>query len=257
MVEELRSLTIRGNFILHVIHVAGTRMIEVGIDGLSRGDLEIALLARKLRDSIPLGICPLDRSKELDPWLSSWLGTNWEKASPMDWHYNAHQATSNLPDSPSETWVWSLPPAAALYAVEELAIARSKRRDLIQGVVLVPALMMPEWYRRFSKVVDVFFRIPAGSIPAWPASMHEPLTVGIYLPSFRCQPWDWKRVEWMGGLGRVLCSMHSESDPQARDLLFEFWRAANRVPQMPTSLVRTLLSRPAWQPLFRCAANRR
>ena len=37
MVEELWALCIRGNFILRIVHVAGTRLIELGVDGLSRG----------------------------------------------------------------------------------------------------------------------------------------------------------------------------------------------------------------------------
>jgi hypothetical protein len=37
MVLELRLLAIAGNFVLHLVHIAGTQMIEIGIDALSRG----------------------------------------------------------------------------------------------------------------------------------------------------------------------------------------------------------------------------
>ena len=38
IILRLRVLQLRASCILHVIHVAGTRMKEAGIDGLSRGD---------------------------------------------------------------------------------------------------------------------------------------------------------------------------------------------------------------------------
>jgi hypothetical protein len=36
MMLELRGAAIKFQFLLHFVHVAGTRMIEVGVDGLSR-----------------------------------------------------------------------------------------------------------------------------------------------------------------------------------------------------------------------------
>ena len=36
MVEEMRAMAIKGSFILRIVHIAGTRMIELGIDGLSK-----------------------------------------------------------------------------------------------------------------------------------------------------------------------------------------------------------------------------
>jgi hypothetical protein len=34
---DLRLLTARGDFILHVMDIARTQMIDIGVDGLSRG----------------------------------------------------------------------------------------------------------------------------------------------------------------------------------------------------------------------------
>jgi hypothetical protein len=39
MVLELRLLTIAGNFVLRLVHIAGTHMIDIGIDALSQGEL--------------------------------------------------------------------------------------------------------------------------------------------------------------------------------------------------------------------------
>ena len=36
---EMREITLEHQFLLHLIHVAGSRLIRCGVDGLSRGDL--------------------------------------------------------------------------------------------------------------------------------------------------------------------------------------------------------------------------
>lgn len=260
MVEELWALSLSGGFLIHVVHVAGTRMIETGIDGLSRGEIELGLLQRSLRDSVPLAQSPIERCGDLRGWLSDWLGVeeqDLQVATPMDWHYNAHQSDAVTLDAESETWIWDLPPAAALYALEELACARTKRLDLLRGVVLVPGLMTPEWYRRFSKTVDVFFRVPAGTAGVWPSHMHEPLTVGIFLPTFSVQPWDWKNVTWMGKLGRTLSGLYKTDPARAGNFLSQFWETAISVPGMPPRLVRNLLSRETWMPLCGYSSRRR
>lgn len=47
-------------------------VIEVGNNGLSCGDLEIALLASKeLKEWIPLSMSPTDHCGELKSWLTS------------------------------------------------------------------------------------------------------------------------------------------------------------------------------------------
>jgi hypothetical protein len=248
MVLELRLLAIAGNFILRLVHIAGTRMISLGIDALSQGELQAGALAAATVDHvIPLHLQPLERSKSLTCWLSSWL-PNFSVASPDDWFYRAQESgryvTSTRPLNP---WVWSLPPAAALMALEELGNARLKRHDLLKGVVLIPALLRPEWFRRFRRCVDFYFFIPAGSIPAWPASMHEPLTLGLYFPLLRFGPWDWKRVKFLVPFGIALSMMYKTGDPSAGNLLCKFWAASSWVAGMPERLVRDLLLHPFWQ----------
>jgi hypothetical protein len=113
MVEDLWSLCVRGNF-------AGTRMIDLGVDGLSRGDIEFAPLALSLRSQIPLNLSPLERSPALRHWLTGWMGPDLRIASPLDWIYNAQNGgvyasnggvyASNSSEIP---WVWDLPPVPA------------------------------------------------------------------------------------------------------------------------------------------------
>ena len=133
MVLELRLLAIRGNFVLRLLHIAGTRMIELGIDGLSRGELQLgALLEGNLPKTIPLHLDPLERSESLRSFLSQWLDPGYRVATPNDWFYGAQQAGQcGAAGLEPETWVWTLAPGAALTALEQLGAARLKRHDFL------------------------------------------------------------------------------------------------------------------------------
>jgi hypothetical protein len=182
LATKLRMLTLVRNFVLHIFHVAGTRMIEIGVDGLSRGEKHVGALSDTPQSAAPLHLSPTQRSPALIAWLCTWLGNDHKIATPKDWFHDAQQVSD---DGSFETWVWDLPPGAALAALEELGTARLKRHERLQGVVLVPQLLQYEWRRRFCKIVDVYFVLAAGAIPEWPAHMHESLTVGIFLPLCR------------------------------------------------------------------------
>jgi hypothetical protein len=256
MVLELRLLAIGGNFVLRLVHIAGTRMIEIGIDALSRGELQAGALAKAtMSHVIPLHLHPLERSNGLSDWLHSWL-SEFTIASPDDWFYRAQEA-GRFDSQPRITWIWTLQPAAALIALEELGNARLKRHDVLRGVVLVPSLLRPEWFRRFRRTVDFYFFVPAGSIPAWPASMHEPLTIGIFLPLLRFSPWDWKRAKFLVSLGLSLSAMYKAGDASAGSVLCEFWSASSWVAGMPERLVRDLLCHPSWRRFLDISRSRR
>ena len=246
MVIELRMIALQGNFVIHIYHIAGTRMIESGIDALSRGELHVAALEASVHIVMPLHLSPTQRSPVLKSWLESWLGLEFTITEPGDWFYAAQQSDALSNDSPSVTWVWDLPPAAAIHALEELGVGRLKRHNLLRGVVLIPHLLSHEWFRRFSRIVDVYFQIPAGGIPEWPTEMHEPLTIGLYLPLFRHQPWDWKQVPFMVPFGCAMSSMYRKGDPSAGSHLREFWRASSRVTDLSYGLVRNLLQNKSW-----------
>ena len=237
MMIELRLFALQAGFILHVVHVAGTRMIEEGTDGLSRGELHLGGLTNEILQIVPLHLDPLARSKALMPWLRSWFhnpGQPLRVAEPVDWPHEAHQ--------PTHTWVWNLPPAAAIYALEELSMARLKREDRLSAVVLVPFLLSPEWFRRFSRLVDVYFFVRPGA-PFWPPGMHEPLLIGFCFPLLRGEPWSWKRASFMVELGRTLSRLHKKDCDAGRNLLQQLWAARHRATGMPRGVVRDLLSR--------------
>ena len=82
---DLRSLTVRGNFILHTVHIAGTMMIEIGVDGLSRGETHLSALNFSFGDALPLHLSPLERSPCLEKRLSSWLDGDYQISTTSQW----------------------------------------------------------------------------------------------------------------------------------------------------------------------------
>jgi hypothetical protein len=257
MITELRLMTLRYNFVLHIYHIAGTRMIASGIDALSRGELHVSELENCTATIMPLHLSPLQRSESLKHWLDYWVKEPYKIATPDDWFYTAQQAGETGLDVEPQTWVWTLPPSAAIHALEELGMARLKRHNLLRGIVLVPHLMTHEWFRRFSRIVDVYFHIPAGSIPEWSDVMYESLTVGIYLPLFRHRPWDWKQVPFMVPFGNAMSALHRAGDPSTRDILRQFWEASIGSTSLPKSLVQQLLQDSSWKRFLHICAKKR
>jgi hypothetical protein len=59
---ELRLLSLQIGFILHIVHISGTRMIAEGTDGLSRGELQIGGFLEEELQVVPLHLDPVARS---------------------------------------------------------------------------------------------------------------------------------------------------------------------------------------------------
>lgn len=237
---ELRLLALNAGFSVHIVHIAGTRMIQQGTDGLSRGELHIGNFLDPTGQVVPLHLGAMERSPSLLEWVRHWTGLDEKKlrvAEPVDWPYAAH--------FPTHIWIWAPPPAAALYAMEELALARLKRADHTLAIVMIPLLLKPEWFRRFSRSVDVYFVVRPNHT-FWGPSMHEPLLIGICFPLLSCEPWAWKNAEFMVGLGRTLSAVHKKDSNAGRDLLRKFWSARARTPYLPKNMVRKLLLRPSF-----------
>jgi hypothetical protein len=70
LVQRLRKLEMDGDLFIQVVWVVGTRMMEQGTDGLSRGDLFNGILAgKRFLDFVPLDKGTLERSSGLTAWL--------------------------------------------------------------------------------------------------------------------------------------------------------------------------------------------
>ena len=66
IILKLRKLEFKHGVKIHFIHVAGTRMIEQGTDGLSRGDLsEGVMRGQRMLGFVPLHLTVIERSPKL------------------------------------------------------------------------------------------------------------------------------------------------------------------------------------------------
>ncbi len=167
LILRLHNLQMHGEVMIHFVHIAGTRMIEQGTDGLSRGNTsEGVMQGQNFLSFIPLNLNVLERQAQpLKGWVDSWFGSfepcKW--LSPEDWYHEGHFANR---------CVWTPAPAAGGAALEQLAKVVHKRPQHAH-VVIIPCLMTALWRRTLSKICDLIFTVPIGS-DLWSLSQHEP-----------------------------------------------------------------------------------
>ena len=154
---RLRRLEMMGGFILHVVHVAGTRMIAEGADGGSRGDLNQGVMTgESILNHIPLHLNATQRDHKLLAWIQwCWNCDSPELLvlEPEGWFTTGHE---------EGCFLWLPPPAAGDVVAEQLSEARHKRVTCTH-VVLIPRLMTGRWRRMLIKEADLWFEIPAGT----------------------------------------------------------------------------------------------
>jgi hypothetical protein len=242
LVLRLHKLALDFSIILHVIHVAGTRMIAQGTDGCSRGVLMEGVMAGKnMLTFINLDKSAIQRCTDLLPWICSWCGhSDIEPLTPEGWFQEGHGIIGGHVDK-HKVWIpdheqsgcmhlWAPPPAVADAMLEELLKARHKRTDTYD-VVVIPRLMAPRWRRLFFKAVDVHFVIDPGN-SFWPLEMYEPLFVGLILPYVPFRPWCLKRSPFVVGMGRKLREVCKEGDFLAGHLLRKLLKLPRRVARL-------------------------
>jgi hypothetical protein len=259
LVLRLHRLEMTCGLVVHMIHVAGTRMKDQGTDGLSRGDLlEGVMKGNDFLSYIPIHLSACERSPKLAAWLEKVFGDrdSLELLSPNDWFKRGHDITGWERERPpgwsarspglwypkleSGCYLWEPPPAAARFAVEELRKARLKRQ-VSTHIFVCPRLMAPSWRKQLSRVADVMFEIPAGSIEAWEADSHEPLVVGIVFPFLPFRPWQLRATPKFRTMGRQLCRVWKQGESDGRSLLWKFLLFARSLPTLPEGMVRRML----------------
>ena len=166
LVKRLKTLQMKYGFEIHVIHVAGTRMIMQGTDGLSRGDVTKTLLNTKpLRFYAPIHLNALERLEGLDQWIKSWSGSAAMFLNPENWFVEAHDLRlvgerHNLKIE-SGTYIWTPPPCITDVTLEQLRCARIKRQDSIH-IMVVPKLFFSLWRRQLYKAMDMILCLLPG-----------------------------------------------------------------------------------------------
>jgi hypothetical protein len=209
IILRLRQLQQRTGILMHVIHVAGTRMKVSGIDGLSRGDLLEGMMKSS---TSPWGFMPLGQSADdrthgaVSTWVRSWwrddLGVDWCGAPlkvlcPQDW-FLLHEI--NQP----RLWI---PPPAAMPTVLEMFNDDRIANPHLPHVFAVPRLMTHLWRKQLAKDADLVFTVPCHP-SFWPAEMHEPLLILIvfpitFVPSYH-GPWVVKGTDSVARTERLL-----------------------------------------------------
>jgi len=229
LVLRLRCLDMSGGLRLHVIHVAGTRMVAQGTDGLSRGDVTDGIMAgQPMCQFIPLHLPPTYRSPDLLNWIRYWCpDPTIRTLSPADWYEKGHGVQGGhrsptgmwFPVECSDRWyLWDIAPAAAPFALEEALTSRLKRPHL-NHIFLIPRLLTQYWRRKLHKVADVVLELPAGVRPYWPRSMHEPLLIGLTLSLLPAFPWELRSTPELLGLERAVHDVWRRQDQDERPLL--------------------------------------
>lgn len=199
IIFRLRMVERETGCIIHVIHIAGTRMKEAGIDGLSRQDFVEGIMG----GANPWSYIPLNEDADsrtegrVSKWVNSWWcdedgeswcapwkmgegrkddGKRWEserlvKLTPEDW-FSLQEVRGH------RLWI---PPPAAMETVMELFAEDHLVNPHLAHVFIVPRLMTHLWRKHMFKDADIHFYVQAGA-PFWPRSMHEPLTVVAIFP---------------------------------------------------------------------------
>ena len=86
LVLRLRKVAMKGELILHVVHIAGTRMIKMGIDGLSRGDTHEGVASgTNMVEFMDLHKDAFVRSPELKAWIDKvWDADLWGRLHQLN-----------------------------------------------------------------------------------------------------------------------------------------------------------------------------
>ena len=196
IILRLRRAERDASLVLHVIHVAGTRMKHWGIDGLSRGDFQEGLLG----GNDPLEYIPLRHGADarargrVGNWVRSWWRVGRNQREP----WGGLDLVEIDRDNMFELYqvegprLW-MPPPAAMETVMELFNEDRIAHPGNAHVFAVPRLMTHLWRKTLSKDADLMFTVATGDRHFWETSQHEPLIVAIVLPLSYCEnyrgPW--------------------------------------------------------------------
>lgn len=253
LVIRLHVLTSRVGVKFNIFHVAGTRMIAQGTDGVSRGYLGQGVMAgESMIGHIPIHISAVSRAPlDLVPWIQSWSGgpevsvlldeAGWFQAGHdiEGWMLGSDGFQRPILAEGRRTYIWAPAPLAAEVAIAELRKARIKRQNS-SHVFVCPRLCTTQWVKQLYRSADLVFEVPVG-FSCWPSSMHEPLLIGVVFPFLRVKPWQLRGTPKMYAVGRELRRMFSEAQMDSRTILCQFWERCIGLQNMPEHVVRELL----------------
>jgi hypothetical protein len=232
MIREVKAMEMLFETRVHVVHVAGKRMIAQGTDGLSRGCLADGVMeGKEMTSFVPLHLSAVTRSTSLMPWLQYGSGGRKEEIlevlTPEEWYEKGHDIAGGTPNcdgvwTPTYRYgnfVWSPPPCVAEQCLEELRRARHKRQRSTHVFVCPKIMSYASWQRQLFRSADVVIQIPAGH-PAWITEQYESLIVGFYFLTSLMNRGNSKTPipfwEWQGS-----CNVCAKQIRAPRDLFCE------------------------------------
>ena len=216
LVLRARKLEMRGSIFMRVVWVAGTRMIDQGTDGLSRGDLMTGVMA----GNSMLFYVPLNKTcEERQPGILAWLTTTcvakeWKILQASDWFDKGFERGN---------FVWAPPPAVADVVVDLICDSNHIRPDNAH-IFVCPALMSNRWRKKLGKVADFVFTIPV-DCSLWSKDKHEPLIAAFVCPHLSSRPWQVSRAKQLLDETRVeLSKMWTSNSTPDGGCLRKLWR---------------------------------
>ena len=253
LVVRLRRVEMASGGTLHVVHVAGTRMMAQGTDGLSRGVLnEGVMRGDPMLNFVDIAKSAVERSTAVLSYVRSWTFQSILPLTPEQWFIEGHGIIGGRRDrhgvwmpehaKNGRVYLWTPPPVVADVALEEALKAVHKRTDATH-IFVIPRLCTPLWSRLLFKLCDFHFRVPAGS-PFWPSDMHEPLWIGIALPFIRYRPWSLRGTPLLVAMARDLQEMLSAGKGDGGDILRKLLRVQGRVNAVSEHVARGVLRMP-------------
>jgi hypothetical protein len=254
LVLRLRKLEMEMDLKLFLVHVAGTRMIAQGTDGLSRGMMcEGVMAGRDMLDYVDIASSSMSRHPAIADFIRAVTGI--DSLAPLsvdDWFVGGHGIVGGTRDKhrvwlPShapngQVYWWDPPPVIADIALEEAMTSRHKRSDATH-IFTLPRLFSPAWSRMFHKFADFIVKLPAGSTH-WPEGLHEPLYIGIALPYIRYYPWSLRGTPLLVDMDRELREVLGSGEGDGRNILRQLLRLPGRLSSVSESVARGMIRMP-------------
>jgi hypothetical protein len=267
LVKQVKLMEMLFSTRIHIIHVAGKRMIAQGTDGLSRGVLtDGVMIGQEMTSFVPLHLSAISRSASLLPWLQYGSGSEpfkrLEVLEPEDWYIRGHDiagSTTNCDGIWTPTYqyglfVWSPPPCVADQCMEELRRARHKRQRSTH-VFVCPKIMAYTWQRQLFRSADQVIQIPAGH-PAWGETQYESLLIGFYFPFLSHEPWQLKGSNTILAMARHLQRMCKDDSSALSLVLRELWDFTRKLPSLPERVVQRMLQGKGGDTFSQAAARK-
>lgn len=244
---RLRKLEHRLGAKVWIIHVAGTRVIDQGSDGISRGDMNKGVMkGAEMLEFVPIHKSAIERRPQLVNWVKGWA-SDAVLLQREEWFERAHNIISYSRDANGVlilkyrkgTFIWSPAPAVDQVAIEQLRSTRNKWKNSTH-IFVIPRLFTVLWRKQLYRVSGLIINLPFDD-SIWPNSHHEPLCLGFIFPFIPHKPWQLRSTPAFLGMERYPCEMWEEEGSSKRYLLTQLRCAADRLSTMSERMVWEML----------------